>query len=88
MSTSCPTSPSSESACALLEGKPGGIPRFIGHWLLRSALIMPGLALAGVRDRRLITASLASSTLISLFLVIYSVAEGCSSGPDRALAAV
>lgn len=59
----------------MLDGAPGAWPKFIGHWFLRSALIMPGLAIAGVRDKRLITASLLSSTLVSLFLVMYTVTE-------------
>jgi hypothetical protein len=59
----------------VLDGAPGAWPKFIGHWFLRSALIMPGLAIAGVRDKRLITASLLSSTLVSLFLVMYTVTE-------------
>jgi len=86
MATStCPTSPSSASACAVLDGEPGAIPRFLGHWLLRSALIMPGFALVGLRDKRLITGAFAGSTMISLFLVLHtalqpkSVAEGTVS---------
>lgn len=43
--------------------------------MLRSALIMPGLVIAGIRDKRLITGALASSTLVSLFLVLYTVTE-------------
>lgn len=43
--------------------------------MLRSALIMPGLAIAGVRDKRLITGALLSSTLVSVFLVLFTVAE-------------
>jgi hypothetical protein len=74
-SSTCPTAPSSASVCGVLDGAPGAWPKFIGHWFLRSALIMPGLAIAGVRDKRLITASLLSSTLVSLFLVMYTVTE-------------
>lgn len=59
----------------MLDGDPEGIPKFIGHWMLRSALIMPGLAIAGVRDRRLVTASIVSSTFVSLFLVTYTAFE-------------
>jgi hypothetical protein len=47
----------------------------LGHWLLRSALIMPGLVIGGVRDKRIIPASLASSTMVSLFLMLYTVVE-------------
>jgi hypothetical protein len=61
--------------CGVLDGAPGAWPKFLAHWLLRSALIMPGLAIAGVRDKRLITGALASSTLVSAFLTIYTLSE-------------
>jgi hypothetical protein len=63
------------SVCQVLDGEPGGIPKFVGHWLLRSALMMPGLALAGIRDKRLVTGALFSSTFVSLFLVAYTAFE-------------
>jgi len=61
--------------CGVLDGAPGAWPKFLAHWMLRSALIMPGLAIAGVRDKRLITGALASSTLVSAFLTIYTLSE-------------
>jgi hypothetical protein len=36
---------------------------------------MPGLYIAGVRDKRIITGALAGSTLISLFLLTYTAVE-------------
>lgn len=59
----------------MFNGEPGAVPKVIGHWMLRSALIMPGLALAGVRDRRLVTGALLSSTFVSLFLIAYTAFE-------------
>jgi hypothetical protein len=59
----------------VLDGAPGAWPKFIGHWLLRSALIMPGLVIGGVRDKRIIPAALASSTFVSLFLMLFTVVE-------------
>lgn len=59
----------------MFNGEPGAIPKVIGHWMLRSALMMPGLALAGVRDKRLITGALLSSTFVSLFLIGYTAFE-------------
>jgi hypothetical protein len=59
----------------VLDGAPGAWPKFLAHWMLRSALIMPGLAIAGVRDKRLVTGALLSSTLVSVFLVLFTVAE-------------
>jgi len=59
----------------MFNGEPGAIPKVIGHWMLRSALIMPGLALAGVRDYRLVTSALLSSTFVSGFLILYTAFE-------------
>jgi hypothetical protein len=56
----------------MFNGEPGAVPKVIGHWMLRSALMMPGLALAGVRDKRLVTGALLSSTFVSLFLIAYT----------------
>jgi hypothetical protein len=70
--SSCPTSPSSSSACNLLNGADGAVPSFLGHWILRGALIAPGLALAGVRGRQLVIGSIASSSMISMFLLAYT----------------
>ena len=69
----------------MLDGEPGAWPKFIGHWLLRSALIMPGLVVAGVRDKRVFTGALASSTLVSLFLMLYTVVERGRRGQTRRL---
>lgn len=59
----------------MFNGEPGAVPKVIGHWMLRSALMMPGLALAGVRDKRLVTGALLSSTFVSLFLILYTAVE-------------
>jgi len=59
----------------VFDGEPGAWPKFISHWLLRSVLIMPGLVIGGIRDRRIIPAALASSTFVSLFLVFYTAVE-------------
>jgi len=80
MSTACPTSPSAASVCDVLDGKSGAMPRFLGHWLLRSALIMPGLVIAGVRDKRLLTGAIMGSTMISLFLLFFTTVERARRG--------
>jgi hypothetical protein len=56
----------------MFNGEPGAVPKVIGHWMLRAGLMMPGLALAGVRDKRLITGALLSSSFVSLFLIAYT----------------
>lgn len=72
----------------MFNGEPGAVPKVIGHWMLRSALMMPGLALAGVRDKRLVTGALLSSTFVSLFLIAYTGFERSRRGRrQRALAA-
>lgn len=90
MST-CPASPSSASACNLLNGADGAVPSFLGHWALRGVLIAPGLALAGVRGRSLWVGALASSTMISAFLLLYTgvtkdVTTRGLAAPSRSLA--
>lgn len=69
----------------MFNGEPGAVPKVIGHWMLRSALMMPGLALAGVRDKRLVTGALLSSSFVSLFLIAYTAFER-SRHKRRALA--
>lgn len=59
----------------MFNGEAGAVPKVIGHWMLRSALIMPGLAAAGIRDSRLVTGALLSSTFVSLFLIGYTAFE-------------
>lgn len=56
----------------MFDGASGAWPKFIGHWFLRAVLIVPGLIIGGVRDRRIIPAALASSTMVSLFLMFYT----------------
>jgi hypothetical protein len=59
----------------VFDGAPGAWPKFIGHWFLRAVLIAPGLVIGGVRDRRIVPAALASSTMVSLFLMFYTAVE-------------
>lgn len=63
--------PSSSAAKNFLKGEDGGAFEMVAATALRSILIAPGLYLAGVRDRKLIAASLLSSTMITGFVVGY-----------------
>jgi len=66
----------------MLDGKPGGIGRFMGHWALRSALLIPGLAVSGIRDKRLLIGALSASTFVSLFLILFTAAERARKGEE------
>ena len=57
--------PTSYAAHAVLKGRGGAILAFGGLTLLRSLLIAPGLALAGIRGKQLLWGSLAGSAVIS-----------------------
>jgi hypothetical protein len=71
----------------MFNGEPGAVPKVIGHWMLRAGLMMPGLALAGVRDRRLVTGALLSSSFVSLFLITYTAFERARHKRRQMLAA-
>jgi hypothetical protein len=54
------------------------------HWALRSVLIMPGYAMAGVRGKQLVIGALGGSTMISLFLMLYTAAMRGKHGKQLA----
>lgn len=77
--------PSSEAAASFLNGEDGGFAKIISSTLLRALLIAPGLALGGVREpKKVIIASLASSLMISTFILVYLGAKATSQ-PTSAL---
>ena len=63
--------PTSYAAHAVLSGKGGALAAFAGLTLLRSLLIAPGLALAGIRGKQLLYGSLAGSGVISAVALGY-----------------
>ena len=63
--------PTSYAAHAALKGTPRAIAAFAGLTLLRSLIIAPGLALAGIRGKKLVQASLAASGTISATALAY-----------------
>jgi len=63
--------PTSYAAHAVLQGNRGSIFAFAGLTLLRSLLIAPGLALAGIRGKKLFYGSLAGSGVISGVALAY-----------------
>jgi hypothetical protein len=63
--------PSTYCALAVYEGEPNAIPKFLGAFLVRSLFVMPGLAVAGLRGKKLLGASLAASASISVVLLGY-----------------
>lgn len=62
--------PSDYAIDALVHGQPGGLPRTLGLTAARSLLIAPGLYLAGLRGRGLLTASVAASASITLGMLL------------------
>lgn len=77
--------PSSEAAASFLNGEDGGFAKIISSTLLRALLIAPGLALGGVREpKKVIIASLASSVMISTFILVYLGVQA-GSQPTAAL---
>lgn len=67
--------PTSYAAHAVLGGEPGAIIRFGALTILRSLLVAPGLAIAGIRGKPLLYGSLASSGMISAFAIAYCYAQ-------------
>jgi len=63
--------PTSYAAHAVLQGNRGSILAFAGLTLLRSLLLAPGLALAGIRGKKLLYGSLAGSGVISGVALAY-----------------
>jgi hypothetical protein len=63
--------PTSYAAHAVLQGNRGSVLAFAGLTLLRSLLIAPGLAIAGIRGKKLFYGSLAGSGVISGVALAY-----------------
>lgn len=63
--------PTSYAAHAALKGEPRALAAFAGLTLLRSLIIAPGLALAGIRGKTLVYGALAASGTISASALAY-----------------
>lgn len=61
--------PSSYAIADLVAGKPGALGRTLSLTAQRAIFIVPGLYVAGIRDRKLFTGSIYGSIGISLWLV-------------------
>ncbi len=65
--------PSSYAMADFIEGHPGALPRVIAGTASRALIMVPGLALAGVKPPRLFNAAVLGSVGISTFLwLMYS----------------
>lgn len=60
--------PSSYAVASVYEGDPGGWPKVATATLLRAFFVMPGLALAGIRGRKLVLGSIGGSVGITAAL--------------------
>ncbi len=74
--------PTSYAAYGVVEGHPGALLRMGAFTLLRSMILAPGLALAGIRGRQLIVGSLGGSLLMSTYAVGCALYSKMKSGPD------
>lgn len=63
--------PSSYAIADVIEARPGAWPRTVGLTAWRSVVIAPGLALAGVRGRRLVAGSIGASCVLTAYLLGY-----------------
>ncbi len=63
--------PSTYAIAAVLEGQPGGWPSVFIGTAQRTAFILPGLFVAGLRGRQLFTAALFASVSITTCLFPY-----------------
>lgn len=61
--------PSSYAIADAIEGKPGAWPRVAGLTAVRTAFILPGLLLAGIRGKQALTGATYGSVGISLYLL-------------------
>ena len=68
------SAPTYETAHRIVTGDLTAPIEMVGWTVLRSLLIAPALALAGVRGNRLVWASLAGSSMVSLFALWRSYA--------------
>ena len=59
--------PTYRTARKVVNGDMTAPVEFLGWTMLRSLIMLPGLAVAGVRGRQLVVASLAGSTFVSMF---------------------
>lgn len=76
--------PSSEAAAAVLNGEAGSWAKLFASTVLRAILIAPGLALGGVREpKKLLWGSLASSVLITGFILAYLHTGSKSARPTH-----
>lgn len=76
--------PTSYAAHAVVTGQSGALLRFVGFTLLRSLLIAPGIAIAGIRGKQLLWGSLAASGAISAASLGYAYVSRKASQPASA----
>lgn len=80
--------PTSYAAYAVLQGEKGALLKFSALTLLRSLIIAPGMAVAGIRGKKLLYGSMAASGVVSAVALGYCYALGqaaakeASAGPS------
>lgn len=76
--------PTYKTANRIVNGDMTAPVEFFGWTVLRSVILMPGLAVAGVRGWKIVTGALAGSTMVSLFALYRTYA---TKQTDKFLAA-
>ena len=76
--------PTYKTARRVVNGDMTAPVEFLGWTALRSIIIMPGLAIAGIRGKQLLLSALAGSTFVSLF-ALYSDVYDQEHGETRML---
>lgn len=71
--------PTSYAAYACINGEKGAYLKFGALTVLRSLLIAPGMALAGIRGPKLLYGALAASGAVSVSALVYCYALGQAS---------
>jgi hypothetical protein len=75
--------PSSDAAAAFLQGEDGSTSRLLSSTLLRSALIFPGLMVAGIDWKKSLLGAVLGSIGISTFILLYMSARNTGESPVR-----
>lgn len=74
--------PTSYAAYGVVTGQPGAILRMTAFTLLRSLILAPGLAIAGIRGRTLILSSVAGSVTMTSYALGCALYSKWKSGPE------
>lgn len=84
--SNCATLPSSTAAAELIAGDLAALPRVVLSTIGRAALVGVGLAVAGVRGRRLAVEAMAGAAGVEVFVLGFAAWKrhtGCAAGDAK-----